>query len=344
MTETERISIQKFIETLLDDDTPEGDIILNRFSDLAENDLAALNENWPQINPVRRRYILQNLKWIADEDLLVCFDGIALMALDDPDAEVRANAIALLWEFENKKLIPTLIQLMQQDPSKDVRAAAATGLGKYVYLGEVEEISTEAYAQTENALLDTIRGEDDKLVRQHALEAISFSCHKAAQDEIRKASASRDPAWVASAMFAMGRSADKRWADMVLENLDHPESDVQLAAIIAAGELELDEARDPLLLLLEKSTQLDEVLQRTIVWSLSQIGGENVRAALEYLLEVAEQEEEFADMVEFLEAAIENLEFNEGLLFPDLFDIEMTDDDLYDPYETDGNLTENKEE
>ncbi len=60
---------------------------------------------------------------------------------------------------------------------------------------------------------------------------------------------------------------------------------------------------------------------------LSQIGGENVRAALEYLLEIAELEEEDQDMVEFLEEALENLEFNEGLLIPDLFDFEMNDDD-----------------
>ena len=346
MTEmNERISIQKFIETLLDDASPEVDIIMNRFSDLEESDLAALKEIWPQVNLPRRKRIMFDLKEIAENDLLVCFDNVALMGLEDSDPDVRVNAISLLWEYENKSLIPTLIQMMKEDPAKSVRAAAATGLGKFIYLGEIEDIPTEAYSQAENALLDTINSKDDKEVRQHALEAISFSCHKAAQDEIRKAFASTDSTWVASAMFSMGRSADKRWTDRVLENLDHHESDVQLAAIIAAGELEIEEAREPLLLLLEKSTYLDEDLQRTITWSLSQIGGENVRAALEYLLEIAEQEEDDTETVEFIEAAIENLEFNEGLLFPDLFDFDLNDeDDFHDLTGINGEMTDYEEE
>ena len=342
---TEKISIQKFVESLLDDATPEADIIMNRFSDLEESDLAALKEIWPQVNPVRRRRIMFDLKEIAENDLLVCFDNVALMGLEDPDPEVRVNAVSLLWEYEKKSLIPILIQMIQKDPDKSVRAAAATGLGKFIYLGEVEEIPSEAFSEAENALLDTINGKDDKEVRQHALEAVSFSCHKAAQDEIRKAFASTDSTWVASAMFSMGRSADIRWADRVIENLDHPESDVQLAAIIAAGELEIEEAREPLLLLLEKSTHLDEDLQRTITWSLSQIGGENVRAALEYLLEMAELEEDDTDTVDFIEAAIENLEFNEGLLFPDLFDFDLNDeDDFHDPNGINGEMTDYEEE
>lgn len=342
---TEKISIQKFVESLLDDATPEADIIMNRFSDLEESDLAALKEIWPQVNPVRRRRIMFDLKEIAENDLLVCFDNVALMGLEDPDPEVRVNAVSLLWEYEKKSLIPILIQMMQKDPDKSVRAAAATGLGKFIYLGEVEEIPSEAFSEAENALLDTINGKDDKEVRQHALEAVSFSCHKAAQDEIRKAFASNDSTWVASAMFSMGRSADIRWADRVIENLDHPEADVQLAAIIAAGELEIEEAREPLLLLLEKSSHLDEDLQRTITWSLSQIGGENVRAALEYLLEMAELEEDDTDSVEFIEAAIENLEFNEGLLFPDLFDFDLNDeDDFHNPTGINGEMTDYEEE
>lgn len=332
----ERISIQKFIEALLDENTDENSISFNRFSDLEEADLAVLKEKWLKIKTSRRSKIMRELKEIAESDTLVCFDGVALLALDDPESSVRVNAIELLWEYEQKCLIPILIEMLQNDPEIYVRAAAATGLGKFIYLGEMEEIPSDAYLKTENALLDAINSQDDKEVRQHALEAISFSCHKAAQNEIRKAYASEDPTWVACSMFAMGHSADSRWADMVMENLDHPASDVQYAAVRAAGELELDEARDPLLMLLESSDQFDEELYNAIVWSLSQIGGENVRSALEYLLET---EEEDADAAEILETALENLEFNEGLQVLDMFDLELTeDDDLYNTDEMEGNI------
>jgi HEAT repeat protein len=336
----ERISIQNFIETLLDENAAEASIVLERFSDLEEADLAALKENWAQVKPSRRRHIIRNLKEIAENDMLVCFDSVAMMALDDSESDVRANAIGLLWEYEKKCLIPILIGMLKEDEDKYVRAAAATGLGRFIFLGEMEKIPTDAYINTENALLDTINGKDNKEVRQHALEAASFSCHKVVQDEIRRAYASEDPTWVASAMFAMGRSADRRWADMIVENLDHPASDVQMASIIAAGELELAETREPLLILLE-SGHLAEDLHQVIVWSLSQIGGENVRSALEYLLEIADEEEE-NETVEFLESALENLEFNEGMPLLDMFDFELDkDDDFYNTAELDGDVPEN---
>ncbi len=56
---------------------------MNRFSDLEEDDLAALKENWPQVQPARRRRIMHDLKEIAENDLLVCFDNIALIGLED---------------------------------------------------------------------------------------------------------------------------------------------------------------------------------------------------------------------------------------------------------------------
>lgn len=335
----QRISIQSFIENLLDENTAESSIVLERFSDLEESELASLKESWPQIGSSRRKRIIRDLKEIAENDMLVSFDGVAILALDDSDPDVRANAIGLLWEYEKKRLIPVLIGMLKDDEDKDVRAAAATGLGKFIYLGEMEEIPTDAYLDTENALLDTIKGMDDKEVRQRALEAASFSCHKIVQDAIRRAYASEDPTWEASAMFAMGRSADKRWADMIIENIDHPASDVQIAAIIAAGELELAESREALVILLE-SGQLAEDLHQVIVWSLSQIGGENVRSVLEYLLENADEEED-EEAIEFLESALENLEFNEGMPLLDMFDFDLDkDDDFYNTADEDGDVPE----
>lgn len=322
---SEQISIDKFIETLLDESIKDSDIVVGRFSDLEKSELEALKESWPKVNPNRRRHIMRELREVIENDMLVCFDGIAMLALEDSDPDVRKNAVGLLWECEKKHLIPMLIEMMKEDENVEVRAAAATGLGKFVYLGEMEEIPTEAYTQTENALLETIQGEDDKLVRRRALEAVSFSYHRAVHDEIRKAYASNDTDWVASAMFAMGRSADSRWSDMVIENLDHPSSDVQVAAINAAGELSLAEAREPLLVMLE-GRQLAEDLQQVIVWSLSQIGGENVRSALEYLLETIE-EDGGDEIIEFLESALENLEFNDSVQILDMFDFEIGEED-----------------
>lgn len=338
----DKISFQKVLETLQEENSSYQIIDLSRFSDLEEEELALLHEQWLKIHPNRRSRLIKDLREIAEEDTLVCFDPIALLALKDPEASVRGNAIELLWEYEHKSLIPTLIEILQNDPSKEVRAAAATALGKYVYLGELEEIPPASYLEVENALLQVIDSQESDEIRRRALEALSFSCHKVAHEQIRRAFASPDPLWVASALFAMGRSADVRWADMVVESLDHPEMEVQFAAVRAAGELELSEAREPLLLLLDSHSQFDEELYNAIIWSLSQIGGEDVRAALELLLELAEENEE-DELLEFLEQALENLDFNEGAQFFEMLDLDLPEDPEKDELEPFDNFPEDEE-
>jgi hypothetical protein len=65
------------------------------------------------------------------------------------------------------------------------------------------------------------------------------------------------------------------------------------------------------------------------IWSLSQIGGEDVQIVLEKLLDEAEDE----DLIAFLEEALDNLAFTEDL---DRFELMSFDpDDLEDLEEID---------
>ena len=83
---------------------------------------------------------------------------------------------------------------------------------------------------------------------------------------------------------------------------------VRLAAVEAAGELRLASARTILFKVLEEEEE-DEITSAAI-WSLSQIGGEDVRLYIENLLDLAEEDED----VEFLEEALENVEFTDELI------------------------------
>ena len=90
----------------------------------------------------------------------------------------------------------------------------------------------------------------------------------------------------------------------------------------AAGELEIPEAMPDLIELLDDP---DENTRSASIWSLSQIGGEGVRETLERMYSQAEEEGE----ISLLEAALENLMFNEGLQFMPFFDFpEYEEDDL----------------
>jgi HEAT repeat protein len=98
---------------------------------------------------------------------------------------------------------------------------------------------------------------------------------------------------------------------------------VRLAAVQAAGELGLKLARPLLLRLLED--EFDEAIAGAAIWSLSQIGGEDVRIYLQNLLDNIEDDD---DQVAFLEEALDNLAFTEDMAIFDLlaFDADEPDE------------------
>ncbi len=311
------VPFKQVIDDLLNNDRPFSPTHLHRFSDIDPADLASLRISWPQVAVDRRISLLQDLEDLAESDTLVSFDDLARFALDDPDPRVRTIAIRLLWESEDAHLIPIFIKMMRSDSDETVRATAASGLGLFVYLGEVEDISEDKRKQVEESLLSVYQGTDKPIVRRRALEALGYSSREEVPAFLEDAYQSTDKEWLASALFAMGRSADERWEKQVLSMLDHSEPDVRLEAIRAAGELELAGARRPLLRLLKEDSGDDFDLRSAAIWSLSQIGGEGVRELFERMADNTEDEDE-----EFiLDEALDNLSFKEGAGGFGMFDL-----------------------
>ena len=127
-----------------------------------------------------------------------------------------------------------------------------------------------------------------------------------------------DEQWQASALFAMGRSVDNRWEKYILESLDS-QDEIQFEAVRAAGELELESARERLLEMLKnEDEELDDDLRDAAIWSLTKIGGEDVRDVIEKMIDETDDEEE----LEFLQNALDNLEFTEGAELFGMVDLE----------------------
>ena len=191
-------------------------------------------------------------------------------------------------------------------------------LNLFVDLGELEEIPESIYHQVEDALLASANSEDDVRVRRAALESLGFSSRPEVGTLIESAFHRADPAWQTSALVAMGRSADERWRDEVTRSLINVDDRIRKAAVQAAGELSLASARPILLRMLGEEE--DATILSSVIWSLSQIGGEDVRTYLESLMDQLEDDEQ----IEFLEEALDNLAFTEDL---DRFDLLAFDPD-----------------
>jgi HEAT repeat protein len=314
----EPISFQKVLDSLLGDDREFPRRYLQEFSDIATLELKALLDVWPSVKLSRKLILLEELDVLAENDTLVSFDDLASALLTDPDPQVRTRAIRLLDESGDVKLVPSYLDMLKNDPDINVRAEAATALNLFVDLGELEEISENIYRQVEDALLTTITSEDDVRVRRAALESIGFSSRPEVIPLIESSFQREDPNWQVSALTAMGRSADERWAEDVTRSLVHENDNIRRAAVQAAGELSLKTSRPLLLRMLGEEE--DSTVLSAVIWSLSQIGGEDVRTYLENLLDQLEDEEQIA----FLEEALDNLAFTEDL---DRFDLISFDPD-----------------
>ncbi|HEX7973738.1 MAG TPA: HEAT repeat domain-containing protein, partial [Anaerolineales bacterium] len=261
---------------------------------------------------------------LGEADMLLSFEALSLIAIQDIDPKVRLPAVRALWEYENPDLIPIFLEMVVKDSDADVRAATATALGRYVYLGELDEIPSEDLHEVEERLLEVTRGGDAPLVRRRALESLGFSSREEVQPLIETAYTSGNRDWIASALFAMGRSANEKWQPDVLAMLENSAPAIRVEAARAAGELEIGEAR---LILLDMLEDTDDSARDAAIWSLSQIGGEGVRETLERIYEETEDDEE----ADYIEQALDNLAFTEDLELFSVLDVPEEDElDLED--------------
>jgi HEAT repeat protein len=314
-------SFQSVLDALLSDRPDFPRRYLQEFSDLGTQDLKTLLDVWPRVKPSRKLTLLEELDTLAETDTLVSFDDLARALLTDPEPDVRTRAIRLLDEYEDPKVVPSFLDMLKNDPDTNVRAEAAKALHLFVDLGELEEIPEKIYHEVEDALLASAASEDDTRVRRLALESLGYSSRPEVTTLIESAFHRTDPAWQASSLIAMGRSADERWDEEVLHSLVNVNDRVRKAAVQAAGELSLQLARPILLKMLGEEE--DEAVLSAVIWSLSQIGGEDVRTYLENLLDAVEDDDE---QITFLEEALDNLAFTEDLERFDLLALDPEDE------------------
>ena len=100
----------------------------------------------------------------------------------------------------------------------------------------------------------------------------------------------------------MGRSASDQWQSHVLEEMHNPSPSIRKEAAKAAGELELRDATESLIELLD---DVNYLVRDSAIWALGQLGGEEAADALLLLLDNTDEEE----LAETLEEALDHLAF-----------------------------------
>ncbi len=320
MSTLTELSLQQVFDALLDVEKPFHARFMHRLSDLEPEELAMIKPVWFSLPSERRRMVVEGVKSLSASNYMLDFVAFSRIAVEDRDPEVRLHALKTLQDYERNDLIPLYLTLSKNDEDPRVRAAAARCLGQYVYSGEIEELPPDMLHKIEDHLLNLFQGNDEDSVRRAALESLGYSSRNEIHPIILEAFASSNKLWKASALMAMGRSANREYQSEVMSMLDNRLPAIRMEAARAAGELELAEAVPFLMELLDDP---NEDIRKTSIWSLSEIGGDEVRDILEKLSERAEGDDE----LELLEAALENLSFSEGIKLMPMFELPEDDED-----------------
>lgn len=286
-------------------DAARGDVpsaaALTFLSDLSSEDRATFREIWPLFARERRRRIVENLVWMSEENIELDFRHVFLTMLDDQDAEVRRSAIEGLFEDESKLLLGRLMEMLRLDPDETVREAAATSLGRFTYLAQCDKLGDRA-EPLRQALVDSARDESEESgVRRRAVEALGYFSEDAEVQELISDAYGRGGKQAESAVFAMGRSMDERWQQIVLDELESERPSMRYEAAHAAGEMMLESALPRFALMLDDD---DLEVRLAVVWALGQIGG---KPAAQLLVRALRSEE--PAMREAAEDAMQELAF-----------------------------------
>lgn len=237
--------------------------------------------------------------------------------MTDPDAEVRRLAVTALWDYPHTEIIDPLFDLARNDPSEAVRAKAVSTLGRFIYEGDMADydfdwgemdaaipatqLSRAEFLRVKDFLVDLATDASQSLEsRGVAVEALSFLDASEVDDLIEQAYAHPETTMKASALFAMGRSGNRRWSKYILKELDSEVPELRMEAARAAGEAYLEEAGSQLLKLAESD---DRDLRLEAIWALGKTGGANVPEFLRNCVKSRDP-----DVREVAMAALEELE------------------------------------
>jgi HEAT repeat protein len=286
--QTEQDNLSELLERLTETTEAIPFSRLYGFSDLTGARLLEFRAAWDNLPTAQRRRLSRALAELAEASFEVNFDAIFHHCLDDPDEEVRAAAIDGLWENEEVKLIGPLLAMLRADPSPRVRAAAATGLGRFVLRGELEQLEPAIQSRITTELLTTyhLAGESVE-VRRRGLESLAYACAPEVLDVLETAYYDEDESMRISAVVGMGRSCDKRWGDILLTELESTSAAMRYEAALAAGEIALRQAVPVLARTIDDA---DHQVREASIWALGQIGGEQAKGTLLAAYEGADAE------------------------------------------------------
>lgn len=302
MSESENINFKQLFNEILSDDQDVPISKLYQLSDLPQSEFDEFMNRWVTVSEDRRAQVARHMADISEENFIVDFSPFSRKFMSDQSTPVRLAALDMLWDNSSSTFINPIMNVMAKDESDEVRAAAAATLGHYLLMMQWGEINQQYEEKIAEALLEQLKEVfTPMLVRRAALESIASGSLAEIPDLIQQAYTSDDPQMRLSAVFAMGRSADDRWANQISNELDSDDPDMRVEASRAAGTLGQSDFTDQLIEIAKYDDHLEA--QIAAIYALGQIGNDAATKALDDIA----NDEEYADLHEIADEAMEEM-------------------------------------
>jgi HEAT repeat protein len=255
---------------------------VERLSDLTRAGAACLRDRWLDLPSALRRRVVHQMVSEAEEQVERNYDRAMLVAMDDPETDIRLAALEGLWEYDDPSLLASLLERIIEEPDDTLRGTMTEALGRFALLAELGQLDEPLVERLRETLL-TLLEDESTTVRQRAIEGAGyFADDRDVIEAIEDAYASRDTDSRASALRAMGRQADPRWVESIGVEFSSHEPELRYEAARAAGQ-----NGDPRLVpgVIDLTADEDLEVRLAAIAALGQLGGRLAVNALRRLVQ-----------------------------------------------------------
>jgi HEAT repeat protein len=301
------MGLDEFLNALPEDDgAPLNYASLPELSGLTNPQAEEFGQLWLEWSDERVIELLKRMVALCEEQPDVEFESIYRQGLVHANAQVRLSALSGLDESGDRKLIKLFCEMMTGDPSPVVRAAAAETLAYLSSLAQAGKLAPRDEKSLSEELFGVLGNEEEfDAVKLKALEAVSVFGGDRLVPYLEAAWSSGDMSARQSSIYAMGRTSDPKWADRVIEDLEHDLVAVRYEATMAIGELGDEAHLRALEVLLDDE---DLTVQLAAISAVERIGGDVAKDMLELRLVSSEPR-----VVELVQQALETMKEEEDL-------------------------------
>ena len=276
-------------------------------SSLSEDNIDQFNLAWESLSIERKKNTLEELTNLSEVDIAMDFSQIFLIGISDNNSLIREISVLGLWESNDRSLIKPLTALLKDDPTSQVRQAAAMTLETFARRSQEDKLIDRDCQQIRESLIYVIEDESADIdTKRRSIETIAHFGSAGIEDIILNAHKSYDSKLRQSAIYAMGRTSETQWIKLLLGNLDDPNPAIRYETVSSLGELG-DETIIPYLTKL--LTDDDTEVRASAIRSLGQIGGSSAKQTIANYLD-----DENAIIKESAVSAMESIRFEEDPL------------------------------